>query len=158
MGQIPWSGTDAPVGLLWSATANAKLKSERCLTMLEDAPTNTAQESAWKRLIFWDFPRGSWQYDVVVVLILLFIFAVPRELFRDQPRAASVVFLSSEKGYDRAFIEADLLNGLDDAARLQRSQDLINQKTGKSHQVVRVEPIRDDAELEIKGYIAYTVH
>jgi hypothetical protein len=131
--------------------------------MLEDAQTNgvragEAQESAWKRLIFWDFPRGSWQYDVVVVLILLFIFAIPRDLFRDQPRAASVVFLSSEKGYDRVFIEAGLLNGLDDAARRQRSQELISQKTGKSHQVVEVEPIRDDAELEIKGYIAYTVH
>lgn len=126
--------------------------------MLEDVQTNGTRESAWKRFIFWDFPRGSWRYDVVVVLILLFIFATPRELFRDQPRAASVVLLSSEKGYDRVFIEADLLNGLDDAARMQRSQELINQKTGKSHRVVRVEPIRDDAELEIKGYIAYTMH
>lgn len=126
--------------------------------MLEAARTNGDRESAWKRLIFWDFPRGSWQYDVVVVLILLFIFVTPRELFRDQPRAASVVLLSSEKGFDRVFIEAGLLNGLGDAARLQRTQELINQKTGKTHQVVRVEPIRDDAELEIKGYIAYTVH
>jgi hypothetical protein len=126
--------------------------------MLEEAQNNGARDSAWRRLIFWDFPRGSWQYDVVVVLILLFIFATPRDLFRDQPRAASVVLLSSEKGYDRVFIEADLLNGLDDAARRQRSQELINQKTGKTHLVVRVEPIRDDAELEIKGYIAYTMH
>ena len=125
--------------------------------MLEDAQTNGARESAWKRLIFWDFPRGSWQYDVVVVLILVFIFATPRELFRDQPRAASIVLLSSEKGHERVFIEADLLNGLDDAARLRRSQDLINQRTGKSYRVVQVEPIRDNAELEIKGYIAYTV-
>jgi hypothetical protein len=126
--------------------------------MLDDPQTSPPRESAWKRLIFWDFPRASWQYDVVVVLILLFIFLTPREIFHDQPRAASVVLLSAERGYDRVFIEADLLNDLDDTARLKRSQELISQKTGKSEAVVRVEPIRDDAELEIKGYIAYAVH
>jgi len=118
---------------------------------------NSSPDSAWKRFVFWDFPRGSWQYDLVVVLILLFIFVIPREVFHDQPRAASVVLLSSEKGYGRVFIESGLLADLDDTQRMHKSQELINQKTGKSHRVVRVEPIRDDAELEIKGYIAYTV-
>ena len=28
------------------------------------------------RLIFWEFPRASWQYDVIVALILAFIFRV----------------------------------------------------------------------------------
>src|SRR5437868_14802188 len=66
-----------------------------------------------KRLIFWDFARASWQYDVVVALILLFIFATPREWFHDQPRASSVVLLSPSHGVNRVFIAADLLAGLD---------------------------------------------
>ena len=35
-----------------------------------------------KRFILWDFKRGSWQYDVIVGLILAFIFLTPREVFR----------------------------------------------------------------------------
>ncbi len=121
----------------------------------QSANAETMQESAWKRLIFWDFPRGSWQYDLVVALILLFIFVTPRAAFHDLPRASSVVLLSSEHGYDRVFIEADLLTDLDDLSRIQRSQDLIRQRTGKQWKVARVEPIRDDTEREIKGFIAY---
>jgi hypothetical protein len=33
---------------------------------------------------------------------------------------------------------------------------LIHDKTGKRPKVVRVEAIRDEAEHEIKGFIAYT--
>jgi hypothetical protein len=114
------------------------------------------RESAWRRLIFWDFPRGSWQYDLVVALILIFIFATPREIFRDQPKASSVVLLSSEHGFGRVFIEADLLRNLDEASRIEKSQELIRQRTGKQSKVARVEPILDSTESEIKGFIAYT--
>ncbi len=107
-------------------------------------------------MIFWDFPRASWQYDVVVALILAFIFLTPREFFHDQPRASSVVFLSAERGLDRVFIETDLLSELNENDRVIRSQELIQRRTGKLHKVVRVEPIRDEAEKEIKGFIAYT--
>ena len=108
----------------------------------------------WKRLIFWDFPRASWQYDLVVALILVFVFLTPRDLFHDQPKASSVVFLSAD--LDRVFIEADLLSELSETDRIKRSQDLIQQRTGKVRRVVRVEPIRDETEKEIKGFIAYT--
>ena len=43
-----------------------------------------------KRFILWDYPRASWQYDVMVGLILAFIFLTPKTIFRDQPKAASV--------------------------------------------------------------------
>ena len=39
-----------------------------------------------KRFILWDYPRASWQYDVMVGVILAFIFLTPRSWFRDQPR------------------------------------------------------------------------
>jgi len=38
-----------------------------------------------KRLILWDYQRGSWQYDVMCGLVLLFMLA-PHKWFRDQPR------------------------------------------------------------------------
>ncbi|HEY0565170.1 MAG TPA: hypothetical protein VGC88_06275 [Terriglobales bacterium] len=46
----------------------------------------------WKALksyIWWTHPRGSLQYDVMVTLILAFIFASPHFIdFRDKPRLA----------------------------------------------------------------------
>ena len=44
-----------------------------------------------RRLFFWEFARTSWQYDIVVALILAFIFLTPKAFFKDQPRAVSVV-------------------------------------------------------------------
>ena len=33
--------------------------------------------SGIKRFLFWDYPRAGWQYDVMVGLILAFIFITP---------------------------------------------------------------------------------
>ena len=112
--------------------------------------------SLGQRLIFWDFARASWQYDVAVGLILIFIFLTPREWFHDQPKASTVVLLETLHGSNRVFIATDLLSGVPDNERPGRAAALIRQRTGKSWHVVRVEPIRDPAEQEIKGFIAYT--
>jgi hypothetical protein len=37
-----------------------------------------------KRTFFWSYERGTWQYDVAVVIILIFVF-LPRGWFRDEP-------------------------------------------------------------------------
>jgi hypothetical protein len=112
--------------------------------------------SLGKRLIFWDFPRASWQYDIVVALILLFIFATPREWFHDQPKALSVALMPASHGANRIFIATELLISIQEAQRPARAQSLIRQRTGKNWHVVRVEPIQDEAEREVKGFIAYT--
>jgi hypothetical protein len=33
------------------------------------------------RVIFWRFRRGSWQYDILCGLILVFIFLTPKSVF-----------------------------------------------------------------------------
>lgn len=109
-----------------------------------------------KRLIFWDFPRTSWPYDLVVGLILIFIFATPREWFHDQPKPSSVVLLSYGKSADQVFIATDLLETVPESARAERAGVLIHQRTGKNWHVTRVVPIRDNADQEIKGFLAYT--
>jgi hypothetical protein len=37
------------------------------------------------RTFFWSYERGSWQYDVAVILILIFVLLTPRRWFRDLP-------------------------------------------------------------------------
>jgi len=40
------------------------------------------------RTIFWSYERGSWPYDLAVVVIVLFVLLTPRHWFHDQPQAA----------------------------------------------------------------------
>lgn len=64
--------------------------------------------------------------------------------------------MQSLHGTNRVFIATDLLSATPESLRAARAQSLIHQRTGKTWHVVRVEPIRDEAEQEIKGFIAYT--
>jgi len=110
---------------------------------------------AMRRLIFWEFPRASWQYDVVVALILAFIFLTPRTFFKDQPRPASIVQMPSEPGATVYWFETSLLAGESAARRPARAAELLRKRLGKEIGVLRVEPIHD-SEGEIRGYIALT--
>ena len=107
-----------------------------------------------KRFILWDYPRAVWQYDVMVAIIVAFIFVTPREWFRDQPRASNVVMVPSEQG-SAFWIDTELLDGVAEAERPTRAGAMIQTRTGKKHAVSRVEPIFD-SEKEIRGYMAFT--
>ena len=38
------------------------------------------------RTFFWSYERGTWQYDVAVILIVVFVLATPTRWFHDQPQ------------------------------------------------------------------------
>jgi hypothetical protein len=106
-----------------------------------------------RRLIFWDFPRTSWQWDIIVTLILAFIFLTPRDLFRDQPRASSIQMLPAQQGF---LIEPKLLANVSQADLPRKAAELVDQRF-KSHTIItHVEPVFDETEHEITGYMAYT--
>ena len=68
-----------------------------------------------KRFILWDYARASWQYDLMVGIILAFVFLTPRGWFRDQPRtpiASSIAPIPAEKGGSVFFVNAELLAGV----------------------------------------------
>jgi hypothetical protein len=111
--------------------------------------------SGLRRLLLWELPRGGWQYDVMVAIILAFIFLTPRDWFRDQPRASSVVMLPEEHGARVYWIEADLLTGSAESARSAQAAELIRKFYGRRENIVRLEPIYD-AEKDVKGFMAYT--
>lgn len=108
-----------------------------------------------KRFLLWDYPRAVWQYDVMVGLILAFIFLTPRDLFRDQPRAFNVVMLPAEHGANVFWIDPELLPEAAEPARTQRAAEILRARTGRSQNLIRLEPIFD-AEKDVKGFMAYT--
>jgi len=111
--------------------------------------------SGIKRFLFWDYPRAGWQYDIMVGLILAFIFLTPRDVFRDQPRASSIVMLPAEHGANVFWMDSEQFGDVAEAERPARADALLKARTGKKYNVIRVEPIVD-SEQEIKGYMAFT--
>ena len=56
-----------------------------------------------RKIVFWNYPRTSWQWDVLCVLILIFIFLTPKTWFantayqRSHPRQTVVISVVSGK-------------------------------------------------------------
>jgi hypothetical protein len=111
--------------------------------------------SGIKRFIFWEYPRASWQYDVIVALILAFIFLTPRDFFRDQPRASNIVRLPAEQGAQVFWVEQGLLEFVPEPQRGSTIERILRSRFGERYNIVRLEPIHGD-EGEIKGYMAYS--
>jgi hypothetical protein len=107
-----------------------------------------------KRFILWDYPRAGWQYDVMVGVILAFIFLTPREWFRDQPKASNIVMIPAEHG-NAFFIEPELLEGVPESNWQATATAMVSARAGSRYTVKRVKPIFD-SEQEIKGYMAFT--
>ncbi len=110
-----------------------------------------------KRFILWDYARASWQYDVMVGIILAFIFLTPRDWFRDQPRVprASSIVRTKENGGTVLFVDSEVLAGVPEARRLTRLKEFLKtQPSTASINVTRVEPILD-SEGELQGYMAF---
>jgi hypothetical protein len=106
-----------------------------------------------KRLIFWDYPRGSWQYDVIVGVILAFIFLTPRGWFRDQPRIPRVSVISIAHG--EFMVDPEYLNGIPQDQWLVKLTPEVRTRGGNSHlTVTNVEPFKD-SEGELQFYIAF---
>jgi hypothetical protein len=106
------------------------------------------------RTFFWSYERGTWQYDLAVILILVFVLLTPRNWFQDQPQVGmpavpGQVQLVSEEGKRQTFrvdarilapptqtpaLENDLHNALQKAL-----PDLHNGRFS----IAKIEPVRD---------------
>ena len=107
----------------------------------------------WKRFIFWDYPRASWQYDIIVALILAFIFLTPRDWFGDKPRiphASSISMLPP----GTFFVDSQLLDGIPENQRVTKLTEILQSRmSDRKLRVTRIEPILN-SEGELQGYIA----
>ncbi|MEZ5401062.1 MAG: hypothetical protein R2729_15430 [Bryobacteraceae bacterium] len=110
-----------------------------------------------KRFVLWDYARATWQYDVMVGLILAFIFLTPRDAFSDQPRPKEVILLSTHQDSSSFLVEPELLTGLEGPALDTEAQRLVRSQAGNRNRVVdRVEPVYGKDKKEVRGYIVYT--
>ncbi len=58
-----------------------------------------------KRLILWDYERGTWQYDIFCLLIVAFIFLTPKTWFDGKEMDATPKALSTVQRQDFSSVE-----------------------------------------------------
>lgn len=86
-----------------------------------------------KKTLFWSYERGSWQYDVMCVLILAFIFFAPNNLFQS----------SDAVKRPRVFIvTSDELGGAH--ADPETIRQYLSKTDGKDVEISRIEPVTDN--------------
>lgn len=104
----------------------------------------------------------TWQYDVMVALIVVFVLLTPRHWFHDQPRLTPNVQLVSQDAGNRMStyrLDASALGSNGRVVSMtpeiqRRAHDVLNgsvsELKGSSFQIVRVDP-----RLASDGSVAY---
>lgn len=127
------------------------------------SPTNFSPDSArppslsrrflrtLRGLILWRHERGSWQYDVMCILILLFVFATPRHWFHDLPLgstgAEEEIQVVQKKGDLTHYrIRASLLAQYGEMPQeaTQAARSVLARRHGKPFSIASIEPVEDD--------------
>ncbi|HEV2352571.1 MAG TPA: hypothetical protein VG028_22280 [Terriglobia bacterium] len=112
------------------------------------------------RSVFWTYKRGSWQYDIIVLVILAFIFLTPAAWFTPQPAPQVTGFLKNQGIIQVGRIKDDWSYIVD--ARLIRAQPgqkpeaavgaILSQRLQKTVNVKSVDAILDKNNKVVIGY------
>jgi hypothetical protein len=108
------------------------------------------------RIFFWSYERGTWQYDVAVIMILVFVLATPMKWFRDQPQVglplnSSQVELVSKTGEKEIYkVDARVLAPPERTPALQNDLHNALQKASPAlrdgrFSIGKIQAIRDEA-------------
>ena len=98
--------------------------------------------------ILWSYERGSLHYDIMVTLILIFVFVSPRFInFKDKPvernpHLTGVVVIPGEKGGFIYQIQASAVN-ITEGADVRRQLERIIEPISGAVSITRVETLKD---------------
>jgi hypothetical protein len=102
-----------------------------------------------KKAFLWSYPRNSWQWDVLCVLILIFIFVTPKSWFVSGERQRRLGHQS--EAFSTVIVGAELVdNGRDKSQLEQRVRALTGQPNVR---IIAVRPRQDS----VGKTIAYEV-
>jgi hypothetical protein len=101
-----------------------------------------------KGYLFWTYERGSFHYDVMVTLILAFIFIAPRFIdFKDHPgqllsHQTKPVVIAEGSMYQ---VDASTVDAQDEGMVRANFLRAVRPIVGSGATIDRVEPVRDSA-------------
>lgn len=116
------------------------------------------------RIFFWSYERGSWQYDLAVIAILIFVLLTPGRWFHDQPTravpspSAQIELLQEHDNQQIYRVDAAILTPPEQMPQLQNELHRKLQKAQSSLQNGRFEITNVEAVRDAQGaVIAYQV-
>jgi hypothetical protein len=124
-------------------------RSETASTTLESAVSPMG--AIWRTIrgyILWSYERGSLHYDIMVTLILLFVFISPHFInFKDKPvernpHLTGVVVIPGEKGEFIYQIQASEVNAAD-GGDVRRQLERIIEPISGAVSITRYETLKD---------------
>ncbi len=117
------------------------------------------------KTFFWAYERGTWQYDAAVILILIFVLAIPRAWFRDQPQMGipantpgQVLLLKDEGGSKTYRVDARILAPPEQTPALENELHNALQKSlpelqNKRFTISKIEAVRDEQGTVIAYHV-----
>jgi len=88
-----------------------------------------------RKIVFWNYPRTSWQWDVLCVLCLVFIFLTPKSWFASSPPTLTTL--------TTVIWATDLVDSQVDTPEItRRARERVNRPEG---QVLRIYLRKDDS-------------
>ena len=112
-----------------------------------------------RRTAFWAYERGTWQYDLLVLAILAFIFLSPRGWFNDRPtleltdlrHQQGVVEMGNGKQGWRYLVDARLVESFEGVKAEDAIQIILSRQLHQPFTVLSVVPITDKNKV-VLGY------
>jgi hypothetical protein len=112
-----------------------------------------------RRTVFWAYERGTWQYDLIVLAILAFIFLTPRTWFNDRPtleltdvrHQQGFVEMGHDKQGWRYLVDARLVEPFAPAEPKEVIQIILSRQLHQPFTVVSIVPIIDKNKV-VLGY------
>jgi len=109
----------------------------------------------FSRIFFWSYERGSWQYDLAVIAILVFVLLTPGRWFHDQPTrevptASAQIELLNESGNRQIYkVDARILTPPEKMPELQNElhralQRALPELQNGHFSILKVEAKRDE--------------
>src|SRR5271157_751298 len=106
------------------------------------------------RTVLWSYERGTWQYDIAVVGIVLFVLLTPRGWFHDQPQvgapgiAGDVTLISGDEASQTYRVDARALAPPTRTPELASDLHTAMRKAvpklqGHGFEILRIEAVRD---------------
>lgn len=103
------------------------------------------------RSVFWTYKRGSWQYDIILLVILAFIFLTPRSWYTPQPPPPVTGFLKNQgivevgriEGNWSYFIDARLVKSRPNQTPEEAVRDILSERLKRPLTVKSVDEIQD---------------
>jgi hypothetical protein len=103
--------------------------------------------SLLRKLFFWNYARNTWQWDVLCVVILIFIFLTPKSWFENGERRGSSAHQNPT--VSTVLVGPELIDNAQDRRHVEQ---VVRAFTGRNDvQVVNVRTVRDQ-DGKARGY------